>query len=218
MGIRTLLSRTFRRVLLLFLLFPVIFPVSGLGFAGIRQFQTLVSLSSSLMTRVANARASRGDIDGSARARRMAEMLNGRMGFSGGVWSMAWDYAQNYAWRGGDFRPSDLFEAAKEMEEITRAFSQVSGTGTQLDKPVWVSRNYERILGAFKSFFKRLLLRFTRSGPLREAILVLQREVAEGDLLRDCMEVSMQDLNAVVKLGREMMLHYFSHSPNHSDL
>ena len=38
---------------------------------------------------------------------------------------------------------------------------------------------------------------------MREAILVLQKEVVEGELLKDCMEVGARDLDGMIHLARD---------------
>ena len=59
----------------------------------------LVSLGHSLMTRVANLRASRGDHSGAERARAVAATLERlELALGGMMWSTGWDYFRNYPW------------------------------------------------------------------------------------------------------------------------
>ncbi|KAJ6830940.1 uncharacterized protein M6B38_351615 [Iris pallida] len=70
----------------------------------------------------------------------------------------------------------------------------------------WVIRNYDRVFRLADSLLRSLLKAFSQEGPLREAVLVLQREVVEGELLKDCLEVGACDLDRLFKIARDLFL------------
>lgn len=43
-------------------------------------------------------------------------------------------------------------------------------------------------------------------GPLREMVLAVQREVAEGELLKDCLEIVAVDLEGLIRIVRDAFL------------
>ncbi|KAJ0971451.1 hypothetical protein J5N97_019410 [Dioscorea zingiberensis] len=170
-------------LLLLLLLSPGPELASGLGLG---QLGTLLSLSHSLMTRVANARAARGDLPGAARAHAIAANLRFLGGGWTSIWSAGWDFARNYAWRyGGGFSDAGFSRSATELLAAIYEFSQLDSA---TDRGQWVLRHYPALLTSSKSLIASLLQALNRSGPLREAVLVLQREVVDGELLKDCLE------------------------------
>lgn len=50
-------------------------------------------------------------------------------------------------------------------------------------------------------------------GALRETVLLLQKEVADGDLVRDCLRVGAQDLEGLILIARDL---FFSSSTGSS--
>ncbi|XP_058095440.1 uncharacterized protein LOC131240921 isoform X2 [Magnolia sinica] len=149
-------------LLLSLLLLPSPLPVEAVR---VGQWRTLLSLSHSLMQRVANARASRGDLSGADRARKIAEKLEGGFGFWRGVWSMGWDYVRNYAWQDivSDWPPTEMLGAVSDMNELLRALSELTRMESDRDRGSWVLRNYQRVLGISKSLLRRFLVVFSRS-------------------------------------------------------
>lgn len=53
-------------------------------------------------------------------------------------------------------------------------------------------------------------------GVLREVVLVMQKEVVEGELLRDCLEVGADDLEGLVRVARDLI--FSSSSSSRSEL
>ncbi|XP_008803730.2 uncharacterized protein LOC103717208 [Phoenix dactylifera] len=191
---------------LLFLLAPPPPSASGLWLG---QLKTLLSLSRSLLTRVANARATRGDLAGAARARKIADKL--RLlgsGEGGGIWSLGWDFARNYAWRGG----LPTAEVSRAASQLLAALVEFSRIDSPTEKARWAVRNYLNLLALSNSLLEKLLHAFSRSGPLREMVLVIQEEAAEGELIRDCLEVGAADLEGLVRIARDLFF-----SSNSSD-
>lgn len=157
--------------LFFFLLLTPLPPSLSFSFSfSFSQFKTLFSLGHSLMSRVANLRASRGDFAGSQRARHIAEKLERGPGLSfwGSMWSLAWDYTKNYAW--GDLPFSELYDAIPDMNELLRAFAELTGLESDSARASWVSRNYQSVLRVSNSLLQRLLkvlrksVRFHMSG------------------------------------------------------
>ncbi|KAM7530513.1 hypothetical protein LguiB_033923 [Lonicera macranthoides] len=182
-------------------------------------YQTLFSLSHSLITRVANLRASRGDHSGAARAKMVAEKLErGRgLGLWGFMGSMGWDYARNYAW--GDFASFEMYGAVKDVNELMRHINELTRMDSEGSRVDWVRRNYGNVLRVLKSLFTRLLQVFRKPGPLRELMENLQREVVEGDLLRDCLEIGSNDLKGLTQIFRDVILQFSSsYSAHNSEL
>lgn len=54
-------------------------------------------------------------------------------------------------------------------------------------------------------------------GPLREVVETVQREVVEGELLRDCLELGSNDLKGLIQIFKEIALQYSS-TPGNNEL
>ncbi|XP_059664686.1 uncharacterized protein LOC132310689 isoform X1 [Cornus florida] len=149
-------------LLLLFTLLLITTPPTSHSLL-LSQFQTLFSLAHSLMSRVANLRASRGDLAGSERARLIARKLEPGLGlgFWGAMGSMGWDYVRNYAWR--DVASSELFGAVSDMNELLRSLNGLTRMESERERAAWVGGNYKAVLRASNSLFQRLLKVFRQS-------------------------------------------------------
>ncbi|CAA7397506.1 unnamed protein product [Spirodela intermedia] len=210
-------------VLLAFLLFllppppPAVAAAPWLGALG--RWRTVVSLSHSLLQRVANLRTERGDHTGAARARAIAHRLEllggGGGGAEGGLWSLCWDYLRNYAWRegggiGGVEATAEIYRAAGEL---VSSLQELGPLRSDAERAQWAARNYPKMVSAAGTIFRRLSQAFWRSGALRETVLLLQKEVADGDLVRDCLRVGAQDLEGLILIARDL---FFSSSTGSS--
>ncbi|KAE7996329.1 hypothetical protein FH972_001060 [Carpinus fangiana] len=175
-------------------------------------YRTLFSLSHSLMTRVANLRASRGDISGSHRAKLIAQRLEGGLGlgFLGFTWSAGWDYLKNYAWRNVNY--ADLYGAVSDANKLLSSLGELTRLGSDAERAAWVGRNYQNFLGISNALFQRLLEVFRQPGALREVVETVQREVEDGGLLRDCFEVGANDMKGLLQIFRELALQFYSTS------
>ncbi|KAF3449821.1 hypothetical protein FNV43_RR05900 [Rhamnella rubrinervis] len=184
------------------------------------EYRRLFSIAHSLMSRVANLRASRGDISGSNRARAMAEKLERGlgMGFWGYMGLAGWDYLKNYAWR--DVSYSELYGAVSEANELLSWMRELSRAESDAERAVWVGRNYQNVLRVSSSMLRRLLKVFRQSGTLREVVGTVQREVVDGGLLRDCLEIGCNDLKGLIQILKDLGLQYFPSptSSHNSDL
>lgn len=177
---RHLLTAIRALILLVILLFS---SASRTGAYGFRQFQTLVSLAHSLMHRVANLRESRGDFLGGARARRIAEKLEGGWGFWRAAWSVGWDYVGNYAWRASVFRSPEFLPMVAELEEVVRALGRLAGAESEGERARWVASNYARLLSVSKSLVRRLSSVFAQSVRLPSCCLYFSGKFYELALL-----------------------------------
>ncbi|PKA54601.1 hypothetical protein AXF42_Ash000436 [Apostasia shenzhenica] len=191
------------------LFFFLLLIYSAKGFR-LGQWGTLISLSHSLMSRVANAREARQDHAGADRARKIAERIH-RFRGGRGLWSTGWDFAWNYAWQGG-IPASEIY---RSTVDILGAISEFQRCKSGEERTGWVLRSYPRLLGLSKSLLKTLLRSFSRSGPIREAVLLMQREIVEGELLRDCLDVGAADLEGLLRIVRDM---FYSAYSNYNEL
>ncbi|XP_061983658.1 uncharacterized protein LOC133703216 [Populus nigra] len=200
-------------LLLLFLLLTTTITTTAFSFSrSYSQCKTLFSLSHSLLTRVSNLRASRGDISGSNRAKLIAQKLERGLGFGfwGLSWSVGWDYAINYAW--GDFDYRELYGAVSEMNELLRFLGELTRSGSEIERATWVAGNYKNVLRVAQSVLRRLVKVFRQSGPLKKVVETVRREVVEGDLLRDCLELGSNDLKGLVQIVKDLSSQFYSSS------
>ena len=123
---------------------------------------SLVSLGHSLMTRVANLRASRGDHSGAERARAVAATLERlELALGGMMWSTGWDYFRNYAW--GEMNWRELNAAVSEMKELLRWVTELTRMNSDAERAAWVGRNYQSVLRVSNSMLGKLLQVFRQS-------------------------------------------------------
>ena len=156
------MSRSIQSIIIVILLLLTAVPTPSGSFS-YSQYRALYSLAHSLMTGVANLRASRGDFSGSARAKAIADKLERglSLGFWGIMWSAGWDYARNYAWR--DLPYTELYGAVSDMNELLRSLGEFTRTESEGDRSAWVGRNYQNLLRLSKSLCRRLLKVFRQS-------------------------------------------------------
>ncbi|XP_009769557.1 uncharacterized protein [Nicotiana sylvestris] len=205
-------------LLLFFLLLSNPLPSSSFSFP-FSNYRTLFSVSHSLFSRVANLREARGDSAGAARARSIAIKLENGLGigFWKVMWNVGWDYARNYAWR--DTTSFDMFGALSELNEILRGLSDFSSVSSDRERVNWMNRNYENLFRVSKSLFGRFRKMFRHSqGPLKEVTETLQKEVVDGDLLKDCLELGANDLKGLIMVFKDISSKYTSTSSTRTDL
>ncbi|XP_057997072.1 uncharacterized protein LOC131176032 [Hevea brasiliensis] len=187
-------------------------------FSSYSQYKTVVSLSHSLLIRVSNLRAARGDIAGANRAKLIAQKLQKGLGsgFWGLAWSVGWDYAKNYAWRELDY--TELYGIVSDLNELARFLDQLTRAQSQVERVSWVARNYSDVVRIAKSVLKRFLHVFNRSEALKEVAEAVQREVVDGGLLRDCLELGSNDLKGLVQIVKDLASQFYSTSDHNSEL
>ncbi|KAJ9558129.1 hypothetical protein OSB04_012743 [Centaurea solstitialis] len=177
-------------------------------------FHSLFSLSHSLLSRVANLRAARGDVSGSIRAKSIAQKIDSHShGFSfyGTMWSVGWDYLKNYAWRDfGMGSPFEMLGAVTELNELMKGLNELTRLESEVERLAWVRRNYGNVVKVSKSLLNRLLKVFTQSGPLKDAVEMVRTEIVDGGLLRDCLELGSSDLKGVIQILKDVASQYSS--------
>lgn len=132
------------------------------------------------------------------------------------MWNVGWDYARNYAWR--DAASFEMFGAFSELNEILRGVSEFTSVGSDRERVKWMNRNYENLLRASKSLFGKFRMVFRQPGPLKEAMETLQKEVLEGDLLKDCLELGSTDLKDLITVFKDISSQYTSTFSTRADL
>ncbi|KAE8699348.1 GDSL-like Lipase/Acylhydrolase superfamily protein [Hibiscus syriacus] len=128
------------------------------------QYRTLVSLSQSLLTRVSNLRSARGDVDGSNRARLIAEKLERWQGV--GLWGTAWSIRRDYVWKYGWGRYLDyteIFGVASDLNQLGKMLGELTRSYSEMERASWVAGNYKSALTISKRMFNRLVKVFKKS-------------------------------------------------------
>ncbi|KZV51068.1 hypothetical protein F511_01860 [Dorcoceras hygrometricum] len=95
-----------------------------------------------------------------------------------------------------------------DAKELLAAVSDFSRINSDTERVAWVGRNYGNILRVSKSLLTRLLKVFGQSGPTREFLEALQKEVMEGDLLKDCLELGSNDLQGLIQVFKDIVTQY----------
>ncbi|CAI9087883.1 OLC1v1022071C1 [Oldenlandia corymbosa var. corymbosa] len=206
--------------LVLLILFYIPTPSYSFDFS-LSRYRSLLSLSYSLTSRVANLRASRGEYAGAARARAVAEKivsLQG-LGFLKLTWKLGWDYLRNYAWRDlNTVSFSNLASAVSDLNELLNALNELSRVDSDSQRVAWVSQNYSRVLKVSRSLFIKLLKACRQSGPLRELVETMQKEVMEGEFLRDCLELGGNDLKGLTQILKDLASQYTASPSERAEL
>ncbi|KAK9714487.1 hypothetical protein RND81_06G098100 [Saponaria officinalis] len=167
---------------------------------------TLLSLSSTLLHRVATLRFSRADVSDALRAKILAGKLELLMDlrFWPTVFSLCWDLYRNYAWL-----ETVSFKDKGEFNELmTRALSELPRVRNGSEWTAWVERNYENVRRVFYSVITRLHSVFTKSGPIKELVETLKEEMEEGDFIKDCLEVGAKDIRGLIQILKELSSPY----------
>ncbi|KAK9150754.1 hypothetical protein Syun_009063 [Stephania yunnanensis] len=201
------MKKTSTSALTLVLLLLIIIPTSS-SLQYYSQLRTLTSLSTSLMHRVANARAARGDAQGAQRARRIAEAMES------GVWSVwrrvGWDYVWNYAWGDGVGDLGEFGGVVADVAELLRLLNELTQSGSDrvYQRVVEVGNSVVRTQRVQTDFLnkKRKLLE-GKMGAIREVVMGIKKEV-QGDLLKDCIDVGIGDLKGLVQVVKDMALQF----------
>lgn len=103
----------------------------------------------------------------------------------------------------------ELLALVSDLNELMRSLNELTRMTTDEER---VANNYRDALRACNSMFRRLLKTFHQSGPLRQLVEIVQKEVVEGDLLRDCLELGSSDLNGLIKIMKDVVLQFSSDS------
>lgn len=176
-------------------------PSQSLSFSTYFRYRNFISLSHSLLTAVANHRAARGDLVGADRVRAIADRLHQGtiFGFLKLLWTLSWT----------ELSFTDLYGAVLDMNELLRGLTELTRLESVTERSAWVSRNYQNVLTVSKSLAMKLLKAFGHSGVLREIGETFQKEVVEGGLIRDCLELGNNDLKALIQIVKDLLLQFF---------
>ncbi|XP_015693009.2 uncharacterized protein LOC102722719 [Oryza brachyantha] len=166
----------------------------------LRQVATFLNLSNSLLTRVAAARAARGDDIAASRARRIASHLS--LFSSRGAWALSWDYLRHYAFSSA---AGCGLSCATSAARLLAAAAEVSRLHSATDAAQWLRRNYGDVRDAGGQLLNGLLVAFSEQGPLREVVMDVKWEVEEGELLKDCLEVGAKDLEGLLVIAKDLI-------------
>jgi len=178
--------------------------------AAFQGWRKVSSLLQSIMSRVAALRASRGDFTGAQRATTIAEGLHSSVRWWRTLGSVGWDYIVNYAWRESFSRPSHYAQVLFHFNEILSAFDELMQARSETEKVQWISQNYQRVLRISKSLLQKLLAIFSQSGPLRETIMAIQKEIADGELIRDCLQLGAADVKGLLQVVRDLIVRFLA--------
>jgi hypothetical protein len=122
----------------------------------LREVASLLSLSHSLLTRVAVARADRGDAAAAARARRIASHLS--LLSTRGAWALGWDYLRHYAFSSA---AGCGLSCATAAARLLAAAAEASRLNSPVDAAQWLGRNYADLRAAATKLLSGLLAAFS---------------------------------------------------------
>ncbi|KAK7332121.1 hypothetical protein VNO80_28869 [Phaseolus coccineus] len=185
-------------------------PSQCISLSSYFRYRDLFSLSHSLLIGVANLRAARGDVIGADRARAIADCLDRGTVF--GFVKLLW----TWSWR--DLSFTDLYGVVSDTKELLRGLTELTRLESVAERSAWVSRNYQSVLTVSKSLFSKLLKAFGQSGVMREMGETFQTEVVEGGLIRDCLELGNNDLKALIKVVKDLLVQFFPVNGKDSEL
>ncbi|KAL3739764.1 hypothetical protein ACJRO7_021094 [Eucalyptus globulus] len=118
----------------------------------------------------------------------------------------------------GDLAGAERARAIAELSELLGLVEDLARAESNAERASWIVRNYENAVWVSKSVFARLLRVFSKSGPPREMVETLRKEVVDGDFLRDCLELGSNDLKGLVQILKDLASQYYSSSDHHQDL
>uniref|UniRef100_A0A0D9V579 Uncharacterized protein n=1 Tax=Leersia perrieri TaxID=77586 RepID=A0A0D9V579_9ORYZ len=186
-------------IVLLLLVTPSI-PRASAFRVPLREVAALLNLSRSLLTRVAAARAARGDDVAASRARRIASHLS--LFSSRGAWALSWDYLRHYTFSSA---AGCGLRCATAAARLLAAAAEVSRLHSATEAAQWLRSNYGDVRDAGAQLLNGLLVSFSEQGPLREVVMDVKWEVEEGELLKDCLEVGAKDLEGLLVIAKDLI-------------
>jgi len=164
----------------------------------------------SLFDRVSAQRLSRGDHSGAERARNIASTLGNGLQWWSGLGSLSWDYVTNYFFSQTASRGMGISEAMNHLSDLSSIVGEVTQLRSDGERLQWISNNYTRVFGVAKTVLRNLLSVFDHDGAMRNCVLAIQREVLEGDLLRDALRLGPTDLDGLVRMVKDVLQRYFA--------
>jgi len=174
---------------------------------------TLHSLSialQGLFNRLASTRLARGDAAGAERARNIANTVGNGVQWWAGLGSVSWEYVTNYVFTQSVSRGMGVQQAMGHLSDLSSIVNEVTQLRSDSDRLQWISRNYSRAFNVAKSAMGNLLTVFDHDGVIRNCVLAIQRELLEGDLLRDVLRIGPNDLEGIVRMLRDVLQRTFA--------
>lgn len=174
---------------------------------------TLRSLSlalQSLFSRLASARLARGDYAGAERARSIANTMGSGLQWWTGLGTLSWDYITNYFFSQSASRGVGFAQAMGHLSDLSSIVQELTQLRSDGERLQWLARNYSRAFAVAKSTLGNLLSIFDTDGAIRRCVLAIQREVLEGDLLRDVLRLGPQDVESVVRMAKDVLQRVFA--------
>lgn len=187
----------------------------GAGPAWAAPAAVIASLSSlslalqSLFSRLASTRLARGDTAGAERARNIANQVGNGLQWWAGLGTLSWDYVTNYVFQQSLSRGMGVSEALGHLSALSSIVGEVTNLGSDSERLQWIARNYSRAFTVAKSAMGNLLSVFDHDGAIRNCILAIQRELLEGDLLRDVLRLGPNDLEGIVRMSKDVLQRIF---------
>jgi len=99
------------------------------------------------------------------------------------------------------------------LSDLSSIVQELTQLGSDNERLQWLARNYSRAFAVAKSALGNLLSIFDTDGAIRNCVLAIQREVLEGDLLRDVLRLGPTDLEAIVKMVKDVLQRVFAPAP-----
>ncbi|CAL5034002.1 unnamed protein product [Urochloa decumbens] len=168
---------------------------------------TLVSLSHSLLIRVAAARDARGESAAADRARRIASLLSSR-----GAWGLSWDYLCSKSASGS------VLSCIAGKSRLLAAAMKASRLRSTSDAAEWMSCHYEDVRTTAAQLLNGLLDIFSEQGVLREVMMDVKLELEEGEFLKDCLELGTKELEVLFVVSKGLFSGASTASSCHDEL
>lgn len=101
-------------------------------------------------------------------------------------------------------------ELGTTVREIAIMVGEFVSLRSDRERAAWGVRNYGKVTARLKKVVSGLKLGFSQSGAVRELLLIIQKEIVEGDLVKDCLEIGSKDLEGMVRIAVDLFF-----SPSH---
>ncbi|KAL2341063.1 hypothetical protein Fmac_009003 [Flemingia macrophylla] len=127
-------------------------------------------------------------------------------------------YSLLWTWSWTEFSFADVYGVVSEVNELLRVLTELARLESVAERSAWVSRNYRNVLALSKSLSTKFFKAFRQSGVMREIGETFQKEVVEGGLIRDCLELGNNDLKALIQVFKDLLLQFLPARDRDPDL
>ncbi|KAK7360920.1 hypothetical protein VNO77_02938 [Canavalia gladiata] len=100
-----------------------------------------------------------------------------------GFWKLVWS---TWTWSWTDMPLAELYGAVSDINELLRGLTEFTRLESVAERSSW--------------------------GVVREVVETFQKEVVEGGLIRDCLELGNKDLKVLIQVVKDLLLQFF---PDH---